>query len=311
MPWRQPAGVRQEHLDLFHAVAEAGSITAGGVHLHLSQPAASKRIADLERALGQRLLDRLPKRGVRLTAAGEVLFAYSQRIAALHVQAERSLRGLADLADGRIAVGASSTIGTYLLPPVVAAFRRDYPGVAIDLRIGNSDAMLALLHDARIDLAFTEDDRPATDDALEAEHLCSDDLVVVCRRGHRLLERASLSPRSLIDAPLILREPGSGARCVLEAALARYGLVPAPELILGSNEAIKQAILAGDHLAALPRMAVAAELADGRLRSLPIDGLEMRRRLLVLRLRWRGEGPAQRLFLQALRRRMAGRTVTA
>lgn len=288
-------------LATFHAIAEAGSITAGAASQHLSQPAASKRLADLERALGLSLFDRLPKRGVRLTAAGEVLFAHTGRLAALHAQAERSLRGLANLESGRLAIGASSTIGTYLLPTAIALFRSRRPGVEIELRIGNSDAMVALLRDARIDLAFTEDNRSAPGADIISELLWVDEMVVVCRTGHPLLQRAPLAPHELVRYPFVLRETGSGTRYVLESALEIHGVTIKPDLVLGSNEAIKQAIAGCNHLAAMSRMAIIGELASARLAELPTAGLAMRRRLLLLRQSWHSDAPAAQAFLADLR----------
>ncbi|MCK6490542.1 MAG: LysR substrate-binding domain-containing protein [Planctomycetes bacterium] len=293
-----------DQLALFHAVAETGSITAGAQRIHLSQPAASRRLAELERTLGQRLFDRLPKRGVGLTSAGAVLYGYSGRIATLHAQAERSLRALVNLESGRLAIGASSTIGTYLLPAAVAAFRTSHPGIQVELRIGNSDAMLALLRDARIDLACTEDNRPDQGGDLAAEVLGGDDLVVVCRPGHALLARAPVAPAELARHPFVLREPGSGTRTVLAAAFAVHGLELEPDLVLGSNEAIKQAVAGCGHLAAMSRMAVADELAAGRLAELAVAGLALRRDLLVLRQRWRGDDPVARAFLRTLAPRL-------
>lgn len=292
--------MRQELLELFHAVAETGSITAGGQRLHLSQPAASKRLADLERHLGQRLVDRLPKRGISLTAAGALLFGYTQRLGALHAQAERSLRSLANLEHGRLAIGASSTIGTYLLPAAVAAFRRDYPGITLDLRIGNSDAIVDLLRDGRIDLACTEDNRSDLGDDVCVEPLCVDQLVVICRPGHPLLARQPLTASELVRQPFILREPGSGTRTVFEQALAVHGLRLVPDLVLGANEAIKLAVAAGDHCAAISGLAVVHEEASGRLARLPIADLSMRRELHRLRLRWRSEDLALHAFTRVL-----------
>lgn len=298
--------MRQEHLELFHAVAETGSITAGGQRLHLSQPAASKRLADLERSLGQRLVDRLPKRGVRLTSAGEVLHSYTHRLDALLAQAERSLRGMANLESGRLAIGASSTIGTYLIPPAIATFRRNYPGIAIDLRIGNSDAMLALLRDGRIDLACTEDDRRDLGDDICIDPLGVDELVIICRPGHPLLARPSLRIADLIHHPFILREPGSGTRTVFERALAARGLHLEPDLVLGANEAVKLAVAAGDHCAPISRLAVAHELATGVLARLDVADVTMHRELHRLRLRWRSEDLALRAFIGTVDRSPKG-----
>jgi DNA-binding transcriptional LysR family regulator len=296
------------NLALFHAIAEAGSITAGAQRMHLSQPAASKRLADLERSLGTPLFDRLPKRGIRPTAAGEVLLAFSSRVAALEAQAERALRGLSGGEAGRLMIGASSTIGTYLLPPAIAAFRTERPGVEVDLRIGNSDAIVALLRDAHIDVAFTEDNRAEVGEGIVSERLAGDDLLVCCRVGHPLLQREALRSAELVRYPFILREHGSGARAVFTQALAASGATVTPDLVLGSNEAIKRALTACNHLAALPRMAVSDELANGLLAELSVQDLRMQRDLHILRQAWRQDSPPIAAFLGILRR-PAGRNL--
>lgn len=290
------------HLALFQAIAEAGSITVGAGRLHLTQPAASKRLADLERRLGVSLFDRLPKRGIRLTPAGEVLFAFSARVMALETQAERSLRSLVSGETGRLLIGASSTIGTYLLPPALATFRAERPGIEVDLRIGNSDAIVARLQDADIDIAFTEDDRADFGNDVITERLASDELIICCRSDHPLLKRASLRPEEVVRYPFILREIGSGSRAVFTRALAACGTSVNPDLVLGSNEAIKRALRACNHLAALPRMAVADELAHGWLAEVPVVGLHLPRDLVILRQAWRSDSPAVSALLTILRR---------
>ncbi len=295
------------NLALVQAIAEAGSITAGAKRLHLSQPAASKRLTDLERSLGTTLFDRLPKRGIRPTAAGEILLAFSSRVAALESQAERALRSLIGGEAGRLMIGASSTIGTYLLPPAIAAFRTERPGVEVDLRIGNSDAIVAQLRDTHIDVAFTEDNRADVGEDIVSERLAGDDLLICCRVGHPLLQRQSLRTAELVRYPFILREPGSGARSVFTRALADSGVAVTPDLVLGSNEAIKRALTACNHLAALPRMAVSDELANGLLAEVAVHDLRMHRDLHILRQAWRQDSPPIAAFL-AILRRPAGRS---
>src|ERR1700745_3721074 len=133
------------HLSVFHGIAKAGSVNAAARLLHTSQPAVSRELRTLEDRLGVPLFDRLP-RGMRLTEAGQVLLSYAERIFGLEAAAERALRELAALAGGELAdlegaelaLGASNTLGTYLLPPLVAVFHSHYPKVRLNLEVGNT-----------------------------------------------------------------------------------------------------------------------------------------------------------------------------
>ena len=155
--------INRNHLALFRAVAEAGGFSRAAEVVHVSQPAISMQVGELENALGTPLFDRLP-RGVRLTDAGTVLFGYAQRIAALEGEAERAMRELRGLERGRLAVGASKTIGGYLLPAVLGEFRRRHPGVELQLVIDNTDAIKTRLVGGTIDLGLTEGMLPQDDE---------------------------------------------------------------------------------------------------------------------------------------------------
>src|ERR1700685_3869331 len=128
------------HLAIFHAVAKAGNITGAAEQLLISQPAVSKQLRELERSLGVRLFDRLP-RGVRPTEAGAILREYSQRLFALTEQAENALAELRGLHRGRLRIGASTTIGVYFLPDLFVRFRQDHPGVQFHLEIAHSESL--------------------------------------------------------------------------------------------------------------------------------------------------------------------------
>src|SRR5580700_2167879 len=134
------------HLAIFHAVAETRGISLGAERLHISQPAVSKQIQELERSLGTKLFDRIP-RGVRLTESGELLAGHARRLFALEAEAETALGELRGLERGRLAVGASLTIGVYLLPDVLAKFHQRYPGIELAVDIANTDEVQTRLLD--------------------------------------------------------------------------------------------------------------------------------------------------------------------
>lgn len=290
------------HLALFVAVAEAGSISRGAERLHISQPAVSKQIADFEAALGVRLLDRVP-RGVHLTEAGELLLVYARRLFAVETDAVRAITELKGLERGRLCVGASTTIGSYLLPKALARFHQQYPGIAVELRVGNTGEIQELLRARAIDIGFTEGFADADD--LVAIVFHTDELVAVTAPDHTLAQSAlPVSGARLMEEPLILREIGSGTRAVLERALAQKGItVPPPALTLSGTEAIKRAVMAGAGVAFVSRLAVEEEIVSGRLVALSFsDGLgtQLRRPLHRLRLKGTVDGRVVQAFLKTL-----------
>lgn len=285
------------HLEIFRAVAEEGSVSGGAERLSISQPAVSKQVRELERGLGVTLFDRLP-RGVRLTEAGELLLGYARRLFAVEAAAERALAEWRGLERGRLAIGASTTIGVYLLPEPLAAFHRRYPGVEVRLEIGNTRAIQDMLLSGEVDIALTEGFAEA--DGLVVEAFQQDELVAVAPPGHPLLSRPGLTIEELCEEPLVMREAGSGTRAVLERALAARGLSARPAMSLGSTEAIKRAVAAGAGVAIVSRLAVAAETADNRLCVLALSDFAITRPLHLLTAALRRPGAAAQAFLKML-----------
>ena len=288
------------HLRVFASVAEHGSLTRAARALHVSQPAVSKQLGDLENDLGALLVDRLP-RGVRLTAAGEVLFAHAQRILHAERAAESELRDLAELEAGRLSIGASTTIGSYFVPSLFGELHRAHPRVQLELRIANTASIQEAVLENRLDLGLTEG--LVTTDALEIEVLDGDELVAITAPGHPALGRAPLTARELSTLPLLMREPGSGSRDVVEAALLERGFRVQPIMALGSTEALKNAVLHGLGVAIVSRLTVEYELRTGRLAELALRDLQIRRDLHLVTLQDKRLSPAARAFIDLLRRR--------
>src|SRR6267378_2364526 len=195
------------HLSVFHGIAKAGSVNAAARLLHTSQPAVSRELRTLEERLGVLLFDRLP-RGMRLTEAGKVLLDYAARIFGLDEAAERAM--------GELAIGASNTIGTYLLPAFVTSFHVRYPKVSLNLQIGNTQEIVKGVLDSRFALGFVEG--RIRDEAIEAKEFRRDRIVAVVAPQHPLAKASPRSVQSLADSPAILREPGSGTREIVERA---------------------------------------------------------------------------------------------
>jgi DNA-binding transcriptional LysR family regulator len=292
------------HLFLFRAVAEAGSFSRAAERIHVSQPAVSMQVGELEAQLGLTLFHRLP-RGVRLTPAGQLLLGYAQRLSALAHEAERAMGEVKGLCRGRLAIGASTTIGVYLLPNLLGDYRRRYPDIDLQFDIANTEDIENRLVDGTLNAGLTEGLPPNRDD-LESVVFLRDQLVPIAKPDHpRLKERAgSLTLRQLCAESMIVREAGSGTREVIERALTKRGqkLQKAP-MVLGSTEAIKRAVAAGLGVAIVSHLTIQTELASGQLAILPVRGFQLTRPLYRLCPRNRGQDPATLAFLALLDQR--------
>jgi len=291
--------VNRNHLALFHAVACAGGISAAASVVRISQPAISKQISELENALGVRLLERLP-RGCRLTDAGALLYDYARRMHVLELEAEQALEEFRGLKRGRLRIGASQTIGAYLLPRVLSEFHSQYPKITLKVLTANSTQVQEALCAGTIDLGFTEGTTDAA--GLESEEFYEDELVLIAPPGHPILRRGAVSAKALCREALLVREFGSGTREVLEQALAQRRLSFEPLLELSSPEAIKNAVVNGMGLAILSRLTVDLELRSGVLCQVPLSDLKLRRPLRRQWTRSRPQGPAEASFLTLLQK---------
>jgi DNA-binding transcriptional LysR family regulator len=290
-------------LRAFAVVAEEGSMTAAARRLRATQPAISKQLSELEDVLGITLFDRLP-RGVRLTEAGAVLHRHAARIFAAEAAAERELSELRGLSRGTLSIGASTTIGNYVIPSLLGTFNQAHPHVRLALEIGNTAAIQSMVVDDRVDFGLTEGF--VASEQLVVEVFFEDEMVAIVSPDHPLSRRgASLSLADLSRRAFICREHGSGTRDVIEAALAERGITLEPVMALGSTEAVKKAVAAGVGIAIVSRLAVELELSAGRVAVLPVSDLEIRRSLHLVQLRGKRPSPATAAFLALMKQTLA------
>ncbi|RQR66903.1 LysR family transcriptional regulator [Burkholderia sp. Bp9126] len=272
------------HLAAFHAVVEAGSVTAASERLHVSQPALTREIRELEERLGVTLFDRMP-RGMRPTEAGRLLADYAAQIFSLADVAEAAVGEFAGLTRGQLGIGSSRTIGVYLLPAVLNEFRARYPGITVDLRISNSETIenAVLANERQIGMI----EGPCDDTAFDAAVIGRDALIAVAAPSHPLARKRQLTADAIGKAELVMREPGSGTRTVVEQAYAQRGVTLEPKLSVGSAEAIKQLVRLGNAIAWVSRSTVTEELASGALVQLPVKDFKIERNLCMI---WRKGG---------------------
>lgn len=284
--------INLHHLRLFAAVVDHGGFTRAAAQLGLSQPAISKSLAELERSLSVRLLDR-SGRSTELTHAGRILHARAREIFGVERLVERELREIRGLKRGRLRIAASPTIGAYILPPVLARFHRRRPTVRISCFQTDSQTVVRLLLESRVDVAFIEDS--SDHEMVDVVPWRDDELVVVAPAEHELLSRDRVVPIDLASFDFLVSERGCPIRRAAEGALAERG-VRLRTMRLGGTEAIKQGVAAGLGVAIVSRAAAADMISTGRIAVVPVDGLVIRRVLSRLRLRSRVRGisPAAR-----------------
>jgi DNA-binding transcriptional LysR family regulator len=286
------------HLRIFSRVAELGGFSRAAEALHLSQPAVSKSVRELERQLQVTLFDRSAG-AHRLTDAGAALLVRARELFAVERTAEEELRRLRGLEAGVLRIGASTTIATYLLPTYLARFRDAHPDVVLRVATANTrDVALALL-ERRVEVALVEG--PVDDPRLSVLPWRSDDLVLIAPPHHALAKKRRVTPADLATAPFIGRERGSGTRRVAEAALASRGISLRIALRLSSTEAIMRAVAAGLGVAIVSRAAIEDQVSLGRIVVLRLRGLAFPRALSELRLAGGAQSPAAAAFRFVLR----------
>ncbi|HWE60337.1 MAG TPA: LysR family transcriptional regulator [Chloroflexota bacterium] len=282
-----------QQLHVFHTVAQTGNFTRAAELLHLAQPAVSAHIAALQAHLGVRLFAR-EGRGARLTEAGAEFAAYAEQLLAAQARVRQAAEDMRALRRGSVHVAASTTAGIYVVPPLLGAFHRRYPGLRISLAVANRGTVLQRVQAGDSDLGILGMLEPS--EKVVAEPFLPNELVVIAPPWHQLAQRAAragpIALAALAAEPLLTREPGSGTRTDMEQIFARAGLTMHIGQELGSTGAIKEGVLAGLGLAVVPRTAIALHLETAELVILPVAGFPVRRDWHVARLTARTLSPA-------------------
>ncbi|PZR33028.1 LysR family transcriptional regulator [Caulobacter segnis] len=287
-----------EQLRIFVAVAERQHVTQAARELNLTQSAVSSAVAALENRHGVALFDRVG-RNIVLNPAGQVFLAEAKAVLSRAEAAEAALTNLGDLSRGRLSIQASQTIASYWLPARLAAFRRAWPGIVLDVTIGNTRQVAEAVAEGLAELGFVEG--PVENPALDVSVVDQDQPVILVAPDHPW---ARSPPRAadLLDTAWVLREPGSGTRAAFDLLLERADIDPAAVSIaitLPDNEPVRGAIESGMGAGVLSRSVAAASLAAGTLVEVPFDLPPRAYWLVRHKDRWRGK--AGEAFLAELR----------
>ena len=261
-----------QDLQAFISVVDQGGFSAAAEDLHLTQPAISKRIANLENRLGQRLFDRIGRR-ISLTDAGQLLLPYARRSLEQLEDGRRALSHLDQSVRGNLAVGTSHHIGLHRLPPALRQFTRDFPQVNLDLHFMDSEQACDAVLAGTLELGIVT--LPAQPIAqLRQRLIWPDPLSIVVGNGHPWAARPQLEIQELAELPAVLPDSGTYTHRIVRAALAAHGVEPEVRLATNYLETLKMLVVTGLGWSVLPD-----SMLDQQLRAVPVRGLRIRREL--------------------------------
>ncbi len=280
-------------LRVFTEVAELGSMARAAETLHLTPPAVSMQIKEVESQVGLPLFDR-HGRTVSLSTAGEYFLVHAKRLLAALKEADDAMARLKRIERGLLTIGMVST-AKYFVPHLLARFHEDHPGIDVRLRVlGNREQLVARMHTGEVDLTIMG--RPPREIATRAEAFAPHPLVFVAPPGHPLLATAQAPVAALAPYAFIAREHGSGTRSAMENFFAEHRFAPHISMEMSSNETIKQAVMAGLGVSFLSLHTVGLEVKTGLLKVLDIAGTPVMRTWNVVHLGSKVLSPAAEAF---------------
>lgn len=285
-------------LRIFCKVVELQSFSKAGEAVHLSQPTVSSHIKDLEDHFDIPLIDRM-SRQVFPTKAGEILYEYARRLLLLRDEAEIAMAEFAGKIKGHIAIGGSTIPAGYILPHVIGRFSTTYPDVRVTLVVGDTAEILSKTVAGRIEMSIVG--AISKEKTLQQTNLISDEMVLVAPSTHKWSRRRRIKIPELIKEPFIIREEGSGTLKSIEQALNKKNL-SVRDLnvvsVMGSTEAVRQAIKSHAGVSILSAIAVAEEVRSGRLIALKIEGVNLDRNFYLTTHKQRSLSPLCRTFIE-------------
>jgi len=293
---RAQMNVSLRQLRVFEAVARLLSFTRAAEKLHLTQPAVSMQVRQLEDEVGLPLFEKLGKQ-IALTEAGRELYHYSRSINRSLQEMEEVMESLKGVSRGRLSVAVASTVN-YFAPRLLAVFHQRYPGIGLKLDVTNREQLMRLLETNAVDMVLMGQPPEALD--LESEAFMENPLVVVAPPDHVLAGEPRISLSRLAREIFVMREPGSGTRQAMERFFAERGIAIRHGMQMTRNEAIKQAVRAGLGLSVVSLHTIELELATGKLVVLDAEGFPLKRQWYLVYRRAKRLSPAAMAFRELL-----------
>ena len=280
-------------LRVFTEVAQLGSMIRAAESLHLTPPAVSMQIKEVEAQVGLALFDR-HGRQVSLSTAGEYFLVHAKRLLANLKEADNAMSRFKRLEHGLLTIGIVST-ANYFVPQLLARFHEEHPGIEVRLRVaGNREQLVALMESGDVDLSVMG--RPPKEIATRTESFAAHPLVIVCPPGHPLLAVGHVPLAALHGHAFIVREHGSGTRAAMAAFFAEHRFEPYITMEMPSNETIKQAVMAGMGLSFLSLHTIGLEVRSGLLHILDIERMPVMRTWNIVRLQSKLLSPSAEAF---------------
>lgn len=287
-----------ETLRVFVTAVEHSNFSRAAEILNLSQPGVSLHIRNLENEFGAKLLHRSPKH-VKLTEAGEILYNRAKQILTLYHDAKQEIQSLRDEVTGLLKIGASFTIGEYILPRVLAQYVEQYPQVEIQVNIGNTEEIVQAVRTNDLDLGLVEGE--VTQPGLQVKSFMMDEMILIASPGHPLCHSRAVALEASLQGQIwIFREGGSGTRAFSDRFIHDAGLDVKRSFVFSSTQGVKEAVAAGLGIAILSRLVVNKELRSGELCEIPIKGSRFLRNLFVIQEKGESASMAKNMFLQKL-----------
>jgi DNA-binding transcriptional LysR family regulator len=294
--------VTLRQLKVFEAVARHLSFSRAAEELHLTQPAVSMQVRSLEEEAGLPLTEQIGKK-VYLTTAGSELARHARLVAQQLREAGEAMAAMRGARGGCLRLGVVST-AKYFAPKLLTEFRREHPGIELCLEVHNREVIVRQLADNVIDLAVMG--RPPQEFATVSEVFADHPLVIIAAADHPLAHRRSIAATDLAGETFLIREPGSGTRAAMERFFEAEGVVPRATFEMGSNETIKQAVMAGMGVSFISEHAIALEQAAGLLVRLAVRGTPVLRQWHVVQRAEKQLLPVAAAFREFLGAKAAG-----
>jgi len=286
-----------EALRVFVTVTEQSHFSRAADMLNISQPGVSLHIRNLENELGAKLLHRSPKQ-VRLTEAGDIMYHRAKQILSLYEEAKQDIQLLQDKVTGSLQIGASFTIGEYVLPKRLAEFAVQYPLVSIQTTIGNTEEIVQAVRSNELDIGLIEGEASAAD--LIVTPYMKDEMILIAPPTHPLAAERFVDAEMLHNQVWVLRESGSGTRAFSDQFIRDAKISQKRSYIFNSSQSVKQSVVSGLGIAMLSRWVVKKELESGELIQLRLSKERFERDFSIIRHKESAASMAVNMLLQRL-----------
>ena len=282
-------------LQVFEAIVRLGSFTRAAEELFLTQPTVSLQVKKLTEAVGLKLLEQAGRQ-TRPTEAGREVYAACHEIMRTLVDLEMGIANLKGLKRGRLRLGVITT-AQYIAPEILGRFCREYPGIDVSLKVTNRDRIVERII-ANEDDVYIVGGVPTVDLPLVTHAFAPNPMVVIAARDHPLANQRNIPLARIAEEPLILREPGSGTRDAVTKLLEEHGLRPTVRMELGSNEAIKHAVVGGLGVAMVSLHTLTLEGVHGPVAVLDVEGFPIMRKWHLVYPRDKELSPVSKAFVE-------------